>query len=726
MTCGAALVSGEDSGFEAVRGHITIHGVREDQADRATKRPFEAGSTWRQALPVVALAVCAFVAALVVHHFFYRYGSGDRDEAVYLYQADMLREGRFSVPVDQFDFYRPWLSDLYQGRLVMPFTVPWVAVLASSGAVFGSPAPAIGLVAAVLSVGVYLFTHALLGRRDIALVATALVSFSPFVLSQSGTYLNYGLALTLELFAAWTLVRGVQAVGAHTVASSSERRARRRPSVWLVASGVLWATAVWCRPLDGVLVGLPFAGWAVYQLLSGRPAERHGLRGLLRDVGSPIGWLVAGAVPVVAGILITNRLATGTPFVFPVTAQSGGAAQVGWGPRGIFRGELTVDYTVREAVRALRHNVSALPTWLFGSYLAVPLAAYGAWRLQRQDRSATVLLLAFAVITPIGYLGWFASVLTVPGAYTGIGPHYYLPSVVPLAVLAALGGRDLWDRRPPLAAVGVGVAALVTVAFVMPKVERRLQEAHYDEHVVNTVDRAVDARGDRSALVVLPPVPGTDGIMRYLDEFSNRPDLSGPVVYALDRGPGLFDLLDEQPERVPFRVTRELRPGSDLAMPDPVVQPIVVVAGSVVEVRTTITSTTGDPIVAATIEGDGQVVTVELDDQAEFGRQYDLTWRLHADGVVEVVVDGETRVVDLKLPTAGEVGIGMATSDDPSFLTAADPSRGTHTFPYRRQERAGSIEVSTATAEAVHFGGPDGGTLPIDVSDRLSLSFAAS
>ena len=702
---------------------MTIHDVTADRADRGTTRPVESGATWRHALPVVALAVIAFVAALVMHHFLYRYGSGDRDEAVYRYQADMLRDGRFSVPVEQFQFYRPWLSDLYEGRLVMPFTVPWVAVLAVSGVVFGSTAPALGLTAAALCVGTYLFTHALIGRRDIALVGTALVSFSPFVLSQSGTYLNYVLALTLELFAAWTLLRGIRAVGEHASTPAGEQR--RRPAVWLVASGVLWATAVWCRPLDGVLVGLPFAGWALYELLARRPAAADGPRGLLRRIGPPIGWLVIGAVPVVAGILVTNRLATGTPFAFPVTAQSGGAAQVGWGPRGIFRGELTVDYTVREAAKALRHNLTALPTWLIGSYLAVPLSAYGAWQLRRQDRAATVLLVAFSVVTPVGYLGWFASVLTVPGAVTGIGPHYYLPSVVPLAVLAAVGGRDLWDRRPPLAAAAVGVAALLTVAFVVPKVERRLQEAEYDERVVNTVDRALDARGDRPALVVLPPVPGTDGIMRYLDEFSNQPDLSGPVVYALDRGPGLFDLLDEQPDRVPFRVTRELRPGGDLAMPDPVVQPIVVVSGPAVEVQATITSTTGDPVVAATIESGGKVVMVELDDEAEFGRRYEVTWRLTADGVVEVTVDGETRVTGLKLPTAGEIGIGVASGADLSLLSEANPSRGTQTFPYRRNEDRGTIAVSTATADAVDFGGADGGSLPIDVSDRLSLSFAA-
>lgn len=666
------------------------------------------------------MAALAFVAAFVIHQWLYRHGSGDRDEAVYRYQAELLRDGRLSVPVEQFRFYRPWLSDLHDGRLVVPFTLPWVAALAASGALLGSPVGALGVTAAALTVGTYLLVHALLGRRSVALVATALVSCSPFVLSQSGTYLNYVLALTLEVFAGWALVRGVQAAGGH--AAAERRPGGPRTPVWFAASGLLWALALWCRPLDGVLVGLPFAAWALHQLLTAAP-RATGARAGGRRLAAPVVALAAGAMPVAVAILLTNRLATGSATTFPVSAQSGGAARVGWGPRGIFRGELTIDYSPHEAISALGGNLAALPTWLVGSYLAVGLAAHGAWRLQRRDRATTLLLVALAVVCPIGYLFWFANALTVPGAFTGIGPHYYLPSVVPLAVLAAVGGQDLWARRPRLAAAGVVAAALVTVAFVVPKVQHRLDEAAYDQRIASTVDRAVDARGDRPALVVLPAADGTDGVMRYLDELANRPDLSGPVVYALDVGPGLFELLDEQPDRVPFRITSELRPGGALATPDPVVQRIVVVTGPVVEVRTTITMTNGDPVVAATIEQGGRVVAVPLDDRAAPGRRYQVTWRLGADGRVEVVVDGVARPVPaLPLEPAGEVGIGVASGRDPSSLTVEDPSRAVQAFPYRRDERTGTIEASTATADRVHFGGPDGAVLPIDTSGQLALT----
>lgn len=695
--------------------------------DMDTTRPVRiAVSAWRPALPVVGLAAVSFVLALVVHHLWFRYGSGDRDEAIYQYQAQLLRDGHLSVPVDQFRFYRPWLTDLYQGRLVVPFTLPWVAVLAVSSAVFGTPLVAIGAVAAGLTVGTYLFTHTLLTDRRLALAATVLVALSPFVLILSGTYLNYSLALALELFGGWTLLRGIgAATGAGSpVGGAVETSWRAWP--WLVSSGVLWASAVWCRPLDGILVGLPFGVWALVRLLPRRPATGDSDLRQAADPPSPVrrlagvvGWLIFGATPVVLAMLAVNRKATGEALTFPVSAQSGGAARVGWGMRGLFRNELTIDYTAGRAFSALGRNSEALPTWLIGSYLAVALAVYGAWRLWRRDRAATGLLLGLGVICPIGYLGWFASTLTEPGAYLGIGPHYYLPSVVPLGVFAAVGGLDLWHRRRLLAAVGALVCVAVTVAFAVPKVQAKVDIDRYNGGFVRAVERAVDERGDRPPLVVLPPARGIDGVMRLQDQLANRPDLSGPVLYALDRGPGLFDLLAEHPDRAPFRLTTELRPGGDLATPDPVVRPIAIVSGAVTEVHTTVVSTTRNPVVAATVEQGGRVVPVQLDDQATFGKRYELTWRFGAGGAVDVVVGGAARRVPLRLDLEGEVGIGAASGADRTMLAESDPGRAVRTFPYRRNPADGTIEASTATAEFVYFGGPGGAVLPIDIDDQI-------
>ncbi len=673
---------------------------------------------------MVGLSVVAFVAALVLHHLLYRYGSGDRDEGVYRYQAFLLRDGHLSVPASQAEFYRPWLTGLHAGRLVIPFTLPWAAALALSDALFGSPVFALGLAASALTIGTYLFTRALLGNRRTALLATALTTLSPFVLAQSGTYLNYVFALTLELFAGWALLRGIDA------ATRGQRGAAVPPGrvwPWLVAAGVLWASAVWCRPLDGVLVGLPFGVWALHQLLSATSGDepKARVRRAAQPVGRAAGWLVLGALPIVAAMLAVNRKATGNALTFPINAQSGGTARVGWGPRGIFRNEFTIDYTLGKGFQSFNRNLAALPTWLIGSYLAIALALYGAWRLGRRDRPAAVLLVALALVCPIVYLAWFASALTAPGAYTGIGPHYYLPSAVALAALAAVGGRDLWARRPSLTAVGALAAVAVTVVFVVPKLQVRLYGMRYDRRVVQTVDRAVAARGDRPALVVLPRADGVDGVGRLQDDFGNRPDLSGPVVYALDRGPGLFDLVREQPDRVPFRLTLAIRPGADLATPDAVVRPITVVSGPVLEVHTTITNLAANPVVAATVEQGDRVESVELDDHAAYGSRYDVVWRLGPGGLLDVVVNGQARPVTLTLDPEGEIGIGVASGQDRTLLAARNPGRAVRTFPYRRNGADGTIEASTATAGFLHFGGPGDVRLPVDTSDQVGIELTA-
>ena len=53
-------------------------------------------------------------------------------------------------------------------------------------------------------------------------------------------------------------------------------------------------------------------------------------------------------------------------------------------------------------------------------------------------------------------------------------------------------------------------------------------------------------------------------------------------------------------------------------------QRIEAASGAAIEVRTTITSITSDPILAATLEQGGTVASVELDDHATFGKRYDV------------------------------------------------------------------------------------------------------
>ena len=65
------------------------------------------------------------------------------------------------------------------------------------------------------------------------------------------------------------------------------------------------------------------------------------------------------------------------------------------------------------------------------------------------------------------------------------------------------------------------------------------------------------ARSGSSAAA--PRADGVDGVGRLQDDFGNLPDLSGPVVYALDRGPGWLEHLLHPPEGEP-------QPGQNLGV----------------------------------------------------------------------------------------------------------------------------------------------------------------
>ncbi len=119
--------------------------------------------------------------------------------------------------------------------------------------------------------------------------------------------------------------------------------------------------------------------------------------------------------------------------------QSGGFSAFGWGTRSIAPDTPILKFSVAEAFESMGTNLWSIPTWIFGTYLTCGLAVFGAVKLWRTNRAICGLLLGLLVVFPIGYLAWWASSLTTNGALTGLGPHYYLPMLVPLAILAAHG-----------------------------------------------------------------------------------------------------------------------------------------------------------------------------------------------------------------------------------------------------------------------------------------------
>src|SRR5689334_9271829 len=125
----------------------------------------------RWILVVAALAVLAFIAAIAVQRNVYPFYSGDHDEPVYRYQAQMLADGHISIPLAQNEFFRPWLSGPHDDHLVMAFTPGWPAALMVADVATGSMLVALGAAAALLVVAGYWFARELLGSRSRAALA---------------------------------------------------------------------------------------------------------------------------------------------------------------------------------------------------------------------------------------------------------------------------------------------------------------------------------------------------------------------------------------------------------------------------------------------------------------------------------------------------------------------------------------------------------------------------
>ena len=78
-------------------------------ADGPTARSATTGS--RHWLVVLLLLLVASAAlSIAVQRNVFPFYSGDRDEPVYRYQAQMLAAGHVTIPANQERFFRPWLS----------------------------------------------------------------------------------------------------------------------------------------------------------------------------------------------------------------------------------------------------------------------------------------------------------------------------------------------------------------------------------------------------------------------------------------------------------------------------------------------------------------------------------------------------------------------------------------------------------------------------------------
>ncbi len=547
--------------------------------------PLPARAHW----PVVVLAAAAALIAILAHaHLFPDY-SWNRDEPVYLWHMEVLRDGRLTAPDGGHpDLFLPWLSTHADGELFTQYTLGWPLVLLAARTLTGTATTALPVGAALAVAGTYALTFELTRRRRVAVLSAGLLVASPIVAIQGGVYLSYLFTLGIGLLAGTLLCSGAR-LG---------RPARH------VAAGALLGLIFLTRPYDALL----WAGAFGIGLLLTRPDARRATLRALAVAG-------AAALPFIAGALLYNRRLTGELLTFPVTAKDP-LDGFGFGPRRLAPGFEPVDYTVGRALRSTAKNGVVLPWFLVGGYLTVVVAAIGAWR-RRHDGPARVLLLVAAAF-PVGYFVFWGTFLSSLASRIS-GPIYLVPLFPVVCALAALALDDWWSRRRALAIgtlVALGLATLPgAITRFQDNREISVQQAPWRTSVDDVREPAVVFVANTGSLLYANPFA------------SNPPDLDGPVLYASAGSPSMLDLIDEQPARTPYLQqpsvpAPDLGPREDPLDLDVTVTPITVVRGEVLRLTVTVSPTGAEPIELSASTGADEVrrrvsptggpVTVEL------------------------------------------------------------------------------------------------------------------
>ena len=184
-------------------------------------------------------------AAVAVRHGVFPFYSADRDEPVYVLQAKTLLHGHLTLPrYSDLEFFQPWLTGVRGDKVFFEFPPGYAVVIAVSLLFTGSVVPALAAVAATAVLAMYLLAREASGRKDIALVAAAMMIASPMVLIQSGVFLSYLFTLCLGLFAGWALLRGT-------------RTGRARD---FILGGLFLGAIFLTRPFDAAALGHPVRG----------------------------------------------------------------------------------------------------------------------------------------------------------------------------------------------------------------------------------------------------------------------------------------------------------------------------------------------------------------------------------------------------------------------------------------------------------------------------------
>jgi hypothetical protein len=488
-----------------------------------TLRRIAGAAATRPGIALTGIAMAAAVWAMAVSHAYFPYLTDNNDEAIYLLQAETLREGHLFPPAPHpSEAFLPWLAADGGDRYIPKYTPVHPGLIALVHAVTGTQHAALAVIAAAAVLSAAWLAREALGGRRRAVVAAAIVALSPSFLIQSATFLSYLSALVL-----------LQAFAAALMAGS-----RRRSRRLIALAGFLVGLALFSRPFDTLLFALPIGVWWLHRVWRER-----------RSRLPELGWLAAGATAPVLAMLAYFHAATGSPWRSPFTLLHV-SDTVGFGSRRMFADQPPTLFTPGRGLFGMIWHTALTSFWTFGGLALVGLAVWATWRLRGPARAVALV----AVTAPVGYLffwgSWGASQW---GGPLRLGPFYHLTVLTPLAVLGAHGMARLW-RWDRLIAAGTAAAMLLISAVVVS----RALAAHrpFTEERARLYAPLIDAKLDR-AVVFLPALQGP-WLLHPFALARNRPGFDGPVIWATDRGDSAnLEVLATFPDRIPYRLVPE-------------------------------------------------------------------------------------------------------------------------------------------------------------------------
>ncbi len=379
----------------------------------------------------LGLALLAAVSSFIIGHAVFWDAVLTTDEHAYLMQAYAFIEGKISRPL-------PELAEIFRHEMmIMDEQAGWFsryppghALWLMLGAAAGRPHLPVYLAAAL---SVWLFSRIGPVLRLPTLLLPFLMVVSPYFLFMNGTLLSHASALPTACLMLWGYL-------------AWKIRKRR---VYAFIAGLAWAFLFLNRTYTGLLIALPFAVDALWDLARNRSRSNFFATILFALTAAAGG----------GAYLLYNYLAVGNPLT-PTYLYYAPDEGLGFGLRSA--SSLPFHHTFAAGLLYLRENMVLLDRWLYGFtgslLLCLGLALVG-W-----NKRWTPLCLAVVATVACGYVFfWWRGVRDIgPVYYYETLPFILLATGFGIARIARLSAS--WKRLR--AAVAIAGVVLLTASAV--------------------------------------------------------------------------------------------------------------------------------------------------------------------------------------------------------------------------------------------------------------------